>query len=172
MTIVVREPRPPAIDVVLEDRRRKGLDRHDEVWKGVHHVVPGPGPSHGLHDQRVAVALEPHVRRRGLVATGEFNLGVPDDFRVPDRGVHRALHTGTFASTAAMVVEIVSPGDMTYDKFGFYAEAGVDELLVVDPQANTVTLHRLRAGAYELAQRSEVLGVSATELASDILAPG
>jgi Uma2 family endonuclease len=35
--------------------------------------------------------------------------------------------------TAALVVEIVSPGDESYKKLDFYAAQAVDEVVIVDP---------------------------------------
>ncbi len=37
-------------------------------------------------------------------------------------------------ATAALVVEIVSPGDKTWEKLPFYAAHSVDESLIVDPR--------------------------------------
>ena len=40
--------------------------------------------------------------------------------------------------TAELVVEIVLPGDGTWDKLSFYAAHDVGELLIVDPQKGEV----------------------------------
>jgi len=105
----------------------------------------------------------------GLVGTGPFNLGEPADHRVPDRGYHRGRPTGTWLATAAIVVEIVSPDDETYDKFGFYARHGVDELLVADPADHAVGIWRLTAvDDYERALASPLLEVSAADLMAAI----
>ena len=34
------------IGAVLEDRRKRGADRWDEMWDGVLHMVPPPGSAH------------------------------------------------------------------------------------------------------------------------------
>lgn len=65
------------------------------------------------------VLLDPLARRAGLVATGPFNLGQPDEFRVPDQGCHRSLPDTTFVATVPVVVEALSPGDETYDRLAF-----------------------------------------------------
>ncbi|MDQ3680552.1 MAG: Uma2 family endonuclease [Actinomycetota bacterium] len=36
--------------------------------------------------------------------------------------------------------EIISPDDETYEKFGFYADHGVEEIIVADPAARSVTI--------------------------------
>lgn len=45
-----------------------------------------------------------------------------------------------------LAVEILSPGDETYDKLPFYAAVGVREVLVVDPETLGVELFVLRGG--------------------------
>lgn len=48
----------------------------------------------------------------------------------------------TWLATAAVVVEILSPDDETFEKFSFYARHDVDEVLVADPAARRITLWR------------------------------
>ena len=43
-----------------------------------------------------------------------------------------------YLATAALVVEIVSPDDHTWEKLEFYAAHSVDELLIVDPAERRV----------------------------------
>jgi hypothetical protein len=80
----------------------------------------------------------------------------------------------TSASTAscilgsAIVVEILSPTDEAWQKLPFYAERKVDELLFVDPGERLVTWLALRAREYQRIDRSEVIGLSASELAGQI----
>ncbi len=52
--------------------------------------------------------------QRGLVPTGPFNLGAPDDYRVPDQGYHRTFPDDVLVTTVTVVVEVVSPDDETY----------------------------------------------------------
>src|SRR5712692_10522064 len=63
----------------------------DEVWEGAYHLAPMAHAWHGYLDNVLAELLGPYARRAGLIGTGPFNLGEPDDFRVPDRGYHRTL---------------------------------------------------------------------------------
>ena len=158
-------PRPAELEALIERRRAQGLDRYDEVWAGEYHMVPAAHPSHGYVDNQIAVLIDPHTRRAGLVGTGPFNLGAPDNYRVPDRGLHRGLPSTTWVRTAAMVVEIVSPDDETWDKLDFYAAHLVDEVLIVDPQERSVTCLRLEAGRYLPVEVSGLLTVAAAELA-------
>jgi len=61
-------------------------------------------------------------------------------------------------------VEIVSPGDESWQKLPFYAAHGVDELLIVDPAAHSVDWLALRAGEYRPIERSELIDMGAAEL--------
>lgn len=175
MRTVVLEPLPTEVAALIERRKALGLDHLDEVWEGVYHMAPAPSKAHAYLDDELAAVLRRYGRPRGLVGSGPFNLGEPDDYRVPDRGLHCARSAGVWEATAAMVVEIVSPGDETFEKFGFYAARGVDEILVADPASRIVRLWQLamatEAGAaaeYEETDASELLNVTAAELTSAI----
>lgn len=165
---VVLGDRPPELQELIERRRRQGQDIFDEMWDGEYHVVPGPSAEHArVYDELMAL-LRPLARRAGLVTTGPFNVGGPDNFRVPDGGLHSGNPTGVFVPTAAAVVEVLSPGDETYEKFPFFANQGVKEIIVADPQHRAVRIWRLEGGCYDDVGRSEVLGVSADGLALDL----
>ena len=60
----------------------------------------------------------------GLRALGQFNLGEEGDYRVPDGALVRPGPDAVYLPTAALVLEIVSPGDETWEKLGFYAARG------------------------------------------------
>jgi hypothetical protein len=77
-----------------------------------------PQPDWAEISQQLAELLGPPARAAGLVAAiAEFNLGKDDhDFRVPDGGLHRGRPTGVWQPTAALVIEIVSPGDESWEK--------------------------------------------------------
>ena len=170
MPTLVLDPAPHELDALLERRRRSGLDRLDEVWEGVYHMVPGPSFGHARVSQQLAVLLDDPARAAGLVAVMSiFNLGDSDqDFRVPDGGLHRPGVGGMWIPTAALVVEIVSPGDESWQKLPFYAQRGVDELLIVDPAQRTVHWLALAGGEYREVQRSGLIGLGPRELAEQL----
>jgi Uma2 family endonuclease len=146
-----------------------GGDRHDEIWEGVYHVVPGPNAPHSFIAHQVSMALNAPARAAGLHMSLEFNVGLgKSNFRVPDLGVHRELHSGTWVPTAAIVVEILSPTDEAWEKLPFYAERGVEELLFIDPAERSVSWLSLLGGEYHPVERSAVIGLSASELAQQI----
>jgi hypothetical protein len=93
---------------------------------------------------------------------------VKGDFRVPDWGLHRRFVRAAFLDTAAMVVEILSPDDETYEKFPFYAAHGVDEMLVVEPEGRRVRVFALAGEGYEETDRSGLLGVDGATLEAAI----
>jgi Uma2 family endonuclease len=148
-------------------RRKSGLHRLDEVWEGVLHVAPAPTGEHAQLAQQLAEILGPAARAAGLSpAMGEFNLGDTErDFRVPDGGIHRVPPRGTWLPTAALVVEIVSPGDETWKKLQFYAARNVDEVLIVDPDERAVHWLGLEGGEYRPIERSGLIELGPAALA-------
>ena len=89
---------------------------------------------------------------------------------VPDGGFHREHPDGVYVATAPVVVEIVSPGDETFEKFGFYAAHGVLEVLVALPDEHEVRCVDPSTGA-RLAV-SGVLGMDLRELSAGLAWPG
>jgi Uma2 family endonuclease len=168
MRTLVLDPPPPQLEELLERRRRMGVDRRDEVWAGVYHMVPGPSGAHSLIVQQVGVMLDAPARAAGLRVSVEFNMGVKDDFRMPDLGIHRERPLGVWIPTAAIAVEILSPQDETWEKLPFYAEHEVDELVIVSSQDRSVTWLALREGEYRPTDRSAIIDLSASELADRI----
>jgi Uma2 family endonuclease len=170
MPTLVLDPPPHELQELLEHRKRSGLHRLDEVWEGVLHMVPAPSGPHAYVTQQLAEILAGPARAAGLVpAMGEFNLGSSEeDFRVPDGGVHRAIPLATWYPTAALVVEIVSPGDESWQKLPFYAAHHVDEVLIVDPAEHAVRWLALADGEYRDVQRSELIELGPAELAARI----
>lgn len=165
-------PQPSELQVLIERRRALGIDLFDEEWEGSYHVAPAPSAAHAYLDDVLAVLLHPYAQAAGLVGTGPFNLGQLGDYRVPDRGYHRRRPTGTWVPTAAIVVEIVSPDDETYEKFAFYASHTVDEVIVVDPLARTLAIWRRQPGqGYRQVTASALLEVGAAGLAEAISWP-
>jgi Uma2 family endonuclease len=170
MTTVVVGSSPPELQALIERRRKAGADRLDEVWEGVLHMVPAPSGAHADVAQQLAELLGPLARAAGLFPTmHEFNVGESEhDFRVPDGGVHRERLLGVWHPTAALVVEIVSPGDETWEKLPFYAKHGVDEVLIVDPAEAAVHWLALAGGEYRAVEHSRLIELGPAELAAQL----
>jgi Uma2 family endonuclease len=165
MRALILDPPSAGLDELLERRRRSGLDRFDEVWEGVLHMVPAPSHAHGSIEAQLLMILGPAAHAAELEPTGQCNLGESEhDFRVPDGALHHPGASGTWHPTAALVIEIVSPGDETWEKLPFYAAHQVDELLIVDPQQQAVHWFALQAGEYHPVQRSGLIDLGPAEL--------
>src|ERR1700722_8580974 len=173
MRALVLDSSTAGFDVLLERRRRSGLARLDEVWAGVLHMIPAPSLAHARIAQQLAELLGPLARAAGLeCAMHEFNLGASEaDFRVPDGALHRPGAHGTWLPTAALVVEIVSPEDETWEKLPFYASYNVDEVLIVHPLKRTVTWLGLAEGSYSEMSHSALVELDAEGLAEQIEGP-
>ena len=156
---LVRDPQPKEFEALLERRQQLGQDRYDEVWDGVYVMNPAPSYEHQRLAQQLAVLLDPLARAAGLEAVaGGVNLGDEDSYRIPDASLHRRGSGGTYVSSAALVVEIRSPGDDTDQKIPFYAARGVDEVLIVDPRKRQVEWLGLQPhGVYEGIERSRLI---------------
>ena len=160
---------PDVVTDWLERRRALGQDGHDEVWEGEYHVAPMSHGRHGDVQMQVAELLGPRARRAGLRPVGEVNVGLSkNDFRVPDLTYIRGRELVLYFPTAALVVEILSPGDESYRKLGFYFARGIDEVLIVDPVRRTVEWHTRGATAFERTGRSVLLDVDEATLHGEI----
>ncbi len=120
----------------IEARHAAGLDRYDEWWEGVYRIVTGPSPEHGRLAAWLARALWAPSAAVGLHVAAPINIGTDKaDCRVPDIGVYRPETERTspaFLATAALVVELLSPGEVAGAKLGFYQGHGIEEVLEVD----------------------------------------
>jgi hypothetical protein len=162
----------PGLAELIAERHRLGLDGHDEVWGGVYHVSVIAPSEHGDIQAQLLIKLATLAAPRGLVVSGPVNIGLGEnDHRVPDVVVLRQRTDLVWVPTAAMVVEVRSPGDETYEKFGFYYARGVEEILVVDPANGDLRLFGHRAAEYERIDASLLLGAAVTHLAQGIVWP-
>jgi Uma2 family endonuclease len=168
MPTLILDPPPADFEALLERRRRLGIDLYDEMWEGVLHMAPAPHSAHGKVERRVARLLDAPAQAAGLEASGPVNIGDAEDYRVPDAALLQPGPDSVYLPSAALVVEIVSPGDETWDKLPFYAAHDVDELLIVDPQERAVHWLALRDGGYEPVQRSALIDLGAERLAERI----
>jgi len=168
---LVHDPEPVELQRLRQRREALGLDHYDEVWQGVLHMNPPPTGEHQYVLQQLAELLSPLARDAGLVPLiNEFGLGREgkDNYRVPDGGLHRTLPRGVYQPTAALVIEIVSPGDETWNKLSFYAAHDVEEVLVLDPGKRSVDWLGLTDGEYKPVEQSGLIDLGAAGLAEQI----
>ena len=169
-TLFVTDP-PQAVEDWLARRRALGQDLYDEVWEGEYHVAPAPRRRHARVQAALLETLGPLARRAGLEVTGPCNIGRPDDYRVPDLACFREPGDLAWNPTAAIVAEVVSPGDESRLKSDFYLRAGVEEVLIVDPGARTAEWYERDDGAFRRTDRSVILGMTSADLLDAIDPP-
>ena len=133
--------------------------RRYELVRGTLLVTPSPRPRHQRISKRLTRLLEDYFEARGrgevFVAPTDVILTDEDVF-VPDLlVVADPSHVSERAIEAPplLVVEILSPSTRRQDrgiKAERYAELGVAEYWIVDPDHERVELFRLEDGAYRL----------------------
>jgi Uma2 family endonuclease len=144
----------PELEQLLHRRTALGLDHRDEMWEGVLHMVPPAGGPHQILALRLAAALLGRAEEVGLFIAAEsglFDPAQPDErWRVPDVVAARSehwTHRGV-EGPAELVVEILSPRDESLEKFPFYAEMGVAQILLIEPGDLAFSLHTLDGVSY------------------------
>jgi hypothetical protein len=130
----------------------------DEMWEGVLHMPLVPNRMH----QDFQWALETWLRAHWAEPLGsrvyhEVNLasigGWPNNYRIPDLVLltpdrFSIDHNEYLEGPPAVVVEIRSPDDETYEKLPFYAALGVPEAWVIDRDTKTPELYALERRDY------------------------
>ncbi len=164
MKTVVLGDMPDILSSLIAERQRFGLDTHDEIWEGSYHMAPAPTGKHAKSGATIVRLLSDAADLIGLYSTLEFNLGGPKNFRVPDLGFHRTDPVSAWHATAAIVVEVRSPDDESYEKFEFYFDHGVEEILIADIETEIVQWYRRATAAFEKTDRSDILAISATQV--------
>lgn len=133
-----------ADEAMLAERRRLGLDKKDEMWEGVLHVVPPPYARHQDLETALVEALRPVARRLGYKLTTDTGVfAADDDYRVPDVVVCRPEVRSARGVDGApeLVVEVRSPGDESYEKLPWYLARGAGAVLIIDRDSLAVELY-------------------------------
>jgi Uma2 family endonuclease len=154
-----------ARESLVEERRRLGIDKHDERWEGEWHFVNPPHSWSPRLNSALLLVLGPLAVRAGLSPTAGAGIfaDLETDWRVPDQVYARPDHEIEEGLTGAeLVVEIRSPDDESYAKLPFYAARGITEAMIVH-RDRRFELYRLSEdGAYQPVDdgRCSVLGVT------------
>lgn len=168
-------------EAFLEERRRNGQDKKDELWEGVLHMVPPPSPKHNRFSVNLYNALTAVAARRGLEAypdpTGIYAPDLdPKSWRVPDVALARSEQVSERGlEGAVLAVEVLSPRDESYKKFPFYARVGLSEVWIMDPQTREPELFSIVDGAFVALHptggihRSPLLGVTLEVIGGPLL---
>jgi len=159
---------PQLKSALIRQRRRRGLDHHDEVWEGVYVMSPLADDE---HQELVGNLTHSFVVTIAYAGLGKVRPGVnvsdradrwKRNYRCPDVVV---FLNGTKARNLAthwlggpdFAVEVVSRYDRSRKKLDFYAKVGTRELLLVDRYPWALELYRLsEAGTLDLVGRSAV----------------
>lgn len=163
---------------LIEERRARGADHHDEVWEGTYVMAPAPNDEHQQVATRLTRVFVEVVEDTGKgQARASINLASDPDnwqqnYRVPDVVVFlndspAACHDTFWSGPPDFVIEIVSPWDKSREKLKFYGEQGTRELLLIDRDPWQVELYRESRKSMRLAAK---IGVGAKDsLKSDVL---
>lgn len=159
---------PPSL---VDERRRLGIDKKDELWDGEWHFLNPPMSWHGQLNGDLFLVFGPLARRIGLVAFGDCCgiFGDPErNWRIPDQLCCKpedVIEEGVVS--AEFLVEVRSPGDESYLKLPYYAERGVVEVLILAEDRQFELLRLDETGAYKQVghARSETLGVTFSTVA-------
>ena len=130
-----------------------------ELVRGEVHLTPAPTTKHQLILRRLSTSLDTYLMKTPLgqmfFAPLDVRLGA-DTALQPDivyvANAHAAIIQEDYIrGTPDLVVEILSPSTAAHDratKLPLYAQAGVGEVWVIDPQAKTVEILRLQGDKY------------------------
>jgi Uma2 family endonuclease len=155
---------PQAVEDLIAERHAL----YDEVWEGEYHVAAAPTGKHADVQAQLIQVLRPLARSAGLHVVGPTNIGRAGDFRVPDVVFLRGAKDLTLNPTAAIVVEVVSPGDESRRKLDFYPHHEVEELLIVEPELETLEWFARGTDGFRPADGSTLLGIASAELTARI----
>ena len=139
---------------LISQRQASGIDRYDEVWEGVYIMSPIANNEHQSLATELSASLMTVIDWQGLGRTlaganvSDRRKDWTTNYRIPDVLVFLnetdSKDCGThWFGGPYFAVEIVSPGDRTLEKLGFYAAVGTRELLVIDRDPWQLTLYRL-----------------------------
>jgi Uma2 family endonuclease len=130
-----------------------------EVVSGVLYMTPSPSGAHQDAVFEIASYLRTHIKLTGLglVRVAPFDVVLsPKDVVQPDvlvilNASLDKVKDDCITGAPDLVVEVASPGTATRDrnkKYHLYAQAGVPEYWIADPDARTVEVLALEAGEY------------------------
>jgi len=146
----------------LDERHRLDLDRQDEMWEGVLHMVPPAFSDHNELGADLMTVFGRLAARKGwrrFIEPGVFDpaIAAMTSYRVPDLGFARPEHVTRrgIEGRASLAVEILSPSDESYEKLSYYRRVGVEELLYIDPITRVFEIRRPDGDGWVVAAADE-----------------
>jgi Uma2 family endonuclease len=155
-------------DRIIAERRLSGADRYDEVWDGEYVMSPLANNEHQLLASRLSAIFHEVLGNRADVwSLAGANVSDQEtdwtkNFRCPDVVVvlpgSRAQNRGThWFGGPDLVVEIVSEGDASYEKFDFYGAIAVREAVIIDRDPWSLEIYATdNSGSMALAGRCDL----------------
>ena len=149
----------PVVKFTYEDYRTAPPDRRYELLDGDLFMVPAPNLKHQTVQLELATQLTRFIKDRALgklfiapcdVVLSDTDVVQPDLLFVCRERQHLLSGGENVQGAPDLVVEILSPATADRDrgyKHALYGRYGVTEYWLVDPAAETVQIHRQRAGA-------------------------
>jgi len=136
-----------------------------EVIEGELYMSPAPRPRHQKSSGKLFAQLDYFCTKHDLgevydapidvILPGRANPVQPDVLFIAKRRL-RIIKEERIEGAPDLVVEVLSPWNWTTDrrkKFQIYAQAGVREYWIVDPEARTIEVFTLKRSAYELVDK-------------------
>ena len=149
-------PDAESLQEIISDRQRSGRDRQDEVWDGEYVIMPDPNYEHQELAGEIQFAIRSVVPKSGGDVLPGLNVtdraeGWRENYRCPDIAVYLTdnpagrIKAGRVGGPD-LAVEIVSPGDRSRQKVGFYGDVRTRELLLVERDPWLLEVFRLDGG--------------------------
>ncbi len=155
-------------EYLIEERRRKDVDRYDEMWEGELHMSPLPSWIHQRLEVNLSYFFKAHWENMDLgticphvgvkpPGTPDVDLAgqtVPRNYRGPDmvfllEGHEDRVQDGWVVGPPDSLIEIRSPGDETYEKFPFYFDLGVTEVIVIHRDTKATEIYARGLDVFE-----------------------
>jgi Uma2 family endonuclease len=157
---------PKQLADLIRDRRKSGGDRYDEIWDGVYVMSPLADNEHQELGLDLAMIIKrclgQDTRVRVFPGCNISNRAKrwKRNYRCPDVAVFLPGNPAEDRQThwyggPDFAVEIESPFDRSREKFDFYADVGVRELLFIARSPWSLELFHRAANKWELIGKSE-----------------
>lgn len=145
-----------------------------ELSEGSVAIMPPPSFTHQRVLDNLYAELRGFVKRHGLGVTAFAPVAVrlwPGKIREPDIVFYTEDHRDRIGELVSeppdLAVEVLSPGTRRTDrheKFFEYAQVGISEYWLVDPEQETVEVFVLESGVYSLLVKADVDGIAHSRL--------
>lgn len=141
-----------------------------EIINGKLVMEPAPLYGHQKVSRNLEFELIAYIRGKvkGIVLNAPMDVVLdnthvfqPDLLFISEKNKHLVANQKAVQGAPDMVVEVLSPGTLVYDrvkKKAFYEKFGVEEYWIVDPQNQSIEVYTLEQGLYELYSSAELKG--------------